>query len=287
MEPETQEVDPNAVVDPAAAAAADAGAAGADAQQQQQDPGAVDAAKPHGNAGKTPWYMARIHEETNKARAAEERATQEARRASDAEALLARMQGGAKPDAQQQPAAQPQRQAAVPQDQYQNDVRAGAEQLRFYENTNEVKQAGFAQFGTGFGAVLETLTAVGATSNDFVYDVLSVDKANAHVIFDTLAKDPERAAALVNMNPRARIAELTRMTMTDVKPAAQSQGQQQAKPASISKAPAPKPAVEPSAPAGESDWLDPAKLDNMTEAEANAMFSRQWDAKYSGRGRAA
>lgn len=287
MDPEIQEVDPNANVDPgASAAAADAGAAGADAQQQQ-DQGADGAAKPHGNAGKTPWYMARIHEETNKARAAEERATQEARRAADAEALLARMQSGAKPDGQPQPAAQPQPRAAVPQDQYQHDVRAGAEQLRFYENTNEVKQAGFAQFGTGFGAVLETLTAVGATSNDFVYDVLSVDKANAHVIFDTLAKDPERAAALVNMNPRARIAELTRMTMTDAKPAAQSQGQQQAKPASISKAPAPKPAIEPSAPASETDWLDPAKLDNMTEAEANAMFSRNWDAKYSGRGRAA
>jgi len=290
MSEENQEVDPNTNADPAA----DAGAGAADAQQQdgqqQQDQGADGQPKAHGNAGKTPWYMSRIHEETNRAREALAAREAAERRAADAEALLARMQGGQKADGQQQQVtAQPQRQA-VPQDQYQRDVIQQAERLNLYQNSNDVKQAGFSTFGAGFGDVLQTLTAVGATSDDFVYDVISVDKANAHVLLEKLAQDPDVAVNLVNMHPRQRIAELTRMAMKEGKPGAnarQGGGEQQAKPAAISRAPAPKPAIEPSAPAGEADWLDPNKLDNMTEAEANAIFSRNWDAKYSGRGRAA
>src|SRR6185312_11344868 len=98
-----------------------------------------------------------------------------------------------------------------------------------------------AQFGPAFQGALTILNAANVVNNDeFVADLIAVDRANAHVMLERLAKEPERAAALASLSSRQRIAELTRMSLQppakDEKPA----------PPGVSKAPAPPPYVAPS-----------------------------------------
>lgn len=272
MDPKNQTADPNASSDPAVVADPNVGSS---AQEPGATENAGDPTKPHGNAGKTPWYMTRINEETNKRRELENQAADAMRRANDAEALLSRLQQDDKAPAGEQ---QPKRQGPT-QEQYANDIMREASRLRFYEDSAAVKTAGVAKFGASFSDMLNTLTAIGATTDDFVLDVLTVDKVNAHVILKTLADEPERAASLAGMNSRQRIAELTRMAMAEPQKGGRA-AQDEPTARAVSRAPAPKPIIQPSASANEGDWMDPEKLDKMSEDEANAMFSSRWNEKY-------
>lgn len=246
-----------AVVDPAVAAAADPPAG----DDPPADPPADPPSDPttHGNKGKTPWFLQRISEESAKARAADERAAKFEREAVDARALAERLQAGDKPDQRPAPRGTSEVDPAL--------VRAEAQRQRLYEDTLDIRNAGMGAF-QDFNQTLGVLNAIGATSDDFVADVIAAsDKASAHVIFDKLAKDPEKAASLVGMDSRRRTAELTRMSMTaapaaDAKPAA-------AKPAapakSVSKAPAPPPPVDPSASKTIDGYSDEATDEQFTE----------------------
>lgn len=217
---------------------------------------------PHGNKGGTPWFTKRISELSHRASSAEERAR-------IAEEALQRAQQGATPPSDPAAARTTQQQ---PQN-FETAVRSEAERLRLYEDTVAVKNAGLAVY-PDFNNSLNLLTAVGATEDDFVKDVLAVDRANAHAIFHKLAQDPEKAAALAGMSSRARIAELTRMTM----PAAAAPAVEPAKPApkaaaapapkQVSKAPPPAPPVEPSA-VKVVDW----RADGSSEED----FQRGWE----------
>lgn len=259
-----------ATTDPAATppAAVVADPAAADppppASDAEPEPAVVPAPAEHGNKGKTPWYMTRISEESNARRVAEERA-----RIAE-EALARQPNGGAAA-----PAAEPARPAPQPiQQNFETAVRTEAQRLRLYEDTVAVKNAGLAAH-PDFNSSLNILTAIGATEDDFVQDVLAVDRANAHEIFHKLALDPEKAAVLAGMSSRARIAELTRMTMPAAAPAADPKvdpkppAKAPAAPAAkqVSKAPPPAPPVEPSA-VKVVDW----RADTSSEAEFQAGF---------------
>ena len=140
-----------------------------------------------------------------------------------------------------------------------------------------VRNAGENEF-KDFGETLGILNAIGATNDDFVSDLLAVDKAGAHKILDKLAKDPEKAASLVGMDSRRRIAELTRMAdapKTEVKPAAEVVP----KPAAISRAPAPKPALSPLAAGPEVDPTTPEGNEKMSDAQ----FEKWYKDKYQRR----
>ena len=283
-----QNTDPNVAADPNVADQANQAAQDAAAAAGTGAGDGPGSAKPHGNAGKTPWYMTEIAELRGKKRGLEQESQANAQRAADAEALLSRLQnGGQNKDGQQQHAPQQQQPAqrtdAVSPEQYQADVTREAARMNLYENSNDVRAAGFATFGAGFGETLTKLNAIGVTADDIVLDILSIDKANAHVILDKIAKDEDKAASLVRMSPRQRIVELTRMTMAENKQAGAAGAASGQNQAGISRAPPPKPAFQSSAPAAETDWMDPEKLDKMSEQEANAMFSRQWDTKYARR----
>ena len=161
----------------------------------------------------------------------------------------------------------PQPQPAVPDAQeIDRLVDQRAEAKRFAEDTVNVKNAGLAAFGANFDTTLGILTSIGVTNDDVVADILAADKANAHILLDKLAADPERASALVRMNSRARIAELTRMSMTTTAPAKPAAAAPPAR--QVSRAPAPPPPVEPSA-SKEVDW----RLDEASDAD----FSRGWE----------
>lgn len=253
-----------------------AAAAGGD-PPEPEPPGDPEPPAPREDGRKNPWYLKRISDEAEARRQAEEDARQARQEAADAKAIAARLQAGDTPP----PAA---RAPAGQQDDFQTAVRNEALRQRLFEDTMAVKNAGLAKF-SDFNDTLGVLNAIGATNNDFVMDVLAVDKANAHAIFDRLAKDPEKAASLVGMDSRRRTAELTRMSMTaaaeaktpTAEPAAKTPDGKTPPARQVSRAPAPPPPIEPSTSTTK-DW----RRDDATDAEFDAGFKEQ-QAKRSAR----
>lgn len=228
----------------------------------------------HGNRGQTPWFMREIpklREEKQEERTGRLAAEQ---RAKDLEAIIERMQ--ANPTAVPPPGPAVRQPAKQPDD-FSAAVKAQAAHDRFIEDTLGVRQAGITKF-PDFLESLRILEAVGVTSSDdFVADVLAVDKGTAHEIFDKLAKDPEKAASLVGMDSRRRIAELTRMAdapKPEPKPAV-AEAPKPAAPA-ISRAPAPKPAVSPLAAAPDVDPTTPDGNDKMDDKAWEAWYKAKY-----------
>lgn len=221
---------------------------------------APEPVKEHGNKGKTPWYMERINEETNKRREIETQLEQARRERTEAQALAERLQGGDK-EAPRARTDEPDIEALV---------EARASQKLFNQDCNDVAALGQASI-PDFNQKLADLRSVGVVSDDFLKDIFAVDKANAHKILDNLAQDLERANMMTRMDSRKRIAELTRMNMAEaVKPAAPIVR------SGVSKVPAPKPIVEAVTDgSGEMDLAND-KLDNDT-------WSKLWDKKYKKR----
>lgn len=159
------------------------------------------------------------------------------RRAADAEAMLERLQN-----------ANREIEPTPPKNTNIDDlVLARAAKLKLDDDRKALVSAGATAFGTeAFNEAAELAAAYGCVSDEFVRDVLAVDRSKAHEIYMELAKDPEKATSLANMDSRNRIAALTRMTMTT--PAKVEPAKPTLAPAKqISKAPAPPPPIEPSA----------------------------------------
>jgi len=211
--------------------------------------------------------VAEVRGERRQERAAREAAEQ---RAADLQAIIDRLQAGGDPAAAAAAAARPAAPVAPTPGQRPADfdaaVKAQAAKDRLYEDTLVVRSAGEAKF-PDFNQSLGILTAIGATNDDFVSDLLAVDKGAAHEIIDRLAKDPEKAASLVTMDSRRRIAELTRMADA-IKPEAPKPAEP-AKPAApvVSRAPAPAPRMAPVAPAAEIDPRTPEGNEKMSDAQ--------------------
>lgn len=224
----------------------------------------------------------RVGEETTKRQQFEQRATQAEQRAADLQAILDRMQTERPADpanptpAPRAPAAQPAATRSAAGPEFDAAVRAQAQHDRFVADTVDVRSAGEAKF-PDFVDTLHVLTAIGATTDDFLSDLLAVDKSGAHEILDKLAKDAEKAASLVRMEPRRRIAELTRMSDA-LKPAAADPAAAAAKPAAAaqSRAPAPKPVIVPQAATAEVDPTTPEGNDKMDDAQ----FEKWYKGKY-------
>ncbi len=220
----------------------------------QLDPPAPE---PKIDGRKDPWFLKRIADESARARAAEQRA-------SDAEALAARLQASGNP-----PVADPPRVPNLPPEDFNASVRAEAQRMRLSEDSTAVRDAGLKEFGAEFGQSLGILTAVGATSDDMVLDLIAVDKANAHKILASLAKDPEKAASLVGMDSRRRIAELTRMADAITAPTSSTPAPKPGAtpPKQVSRAPNPAPPVDPSA-SKTVDW----RTDDASDEEFDRGF---------------
>lgn len=210
--------------------------------------------KEHGNKGKTPWYMERINEETNKRRAIEDQLAQKAREAEEARALLERLQGGDKS------VTAPARQ----NNDFDAAVRAEAEKLRTDDQIKTVARAGLSSYADWM-VKADVLHKANAASPEFVLDVLAVDPANAHKILYALANDPDRAFHLSSLDSRSRIAELTRISMSETKTAAPAAP----KPAAVSKVPAPRPVLEATRSP------DETPEDEMTDAQWSAWRKKQ------------
>lgn len=213
--------------------------------------------------------IAEVREEKRQERSLREAAEQ---RAADLQAILERMQAGDKPP---EPVVKP---AAAPQGtDFKAAVRAQAAIERMYEDSRAVLATGQAKFAD-FDDSLAKLNDVNVMNDEFVADLLAVDKEGAHVIIDKLAKDLQRATSLAGMDSRRRIAELTRMAdapKTEPKPVVEAP-----KPTNtISRAPAPKPAVSPLSAAPDIDPTTPEGNEKMSDRQ----FEKWYKDKYQKR----
>lgn len=214
----------------------------------------------HGNAGKQPWFVKAISD-----RDAELEQTR--RELAAARELAERLQAG---DTKTSPPDNQRSQQVDPE-----LVRREAQRQRFLEDVNDLKSKGLGQFGQAFNETINTLTATGAATDDFVADVMAVDKANAHILLATIAKDPERAVALAQMNSRQRIAELTRMTMAPA-----STNDNKTTPTTpkttVSRAPAPPPPLNPGGKKAV-DW----RADDASDDEFDAGFREMMERRHA------
>jgi hypothetical protein len=249
-------------VDPAVAAAADPPAV---ENEPAPEPEPAKPAEP----AKKPWFLERISQESARALEAQTRADAAERRAREAEALAERLRAGQNTDGHREP--EPRH--APPQD-HQATIRAEAQKLRLYEDSAEVKRQGLAKYGSGFNDTLAILNAAGAVSDDFVSDVLAIDRSNAHDLFHKIASDPETAASLAQMDPRRRIAELTKMSLAPAKAVETAPSAQK----SVSKAPPPPPKID----AGTSQAKAPYS-DDMTDEEFTATWKERMAKRQGGR----
>jgi hypothetical protein len=223
------------------------------------------------NPNSPKWALDRISEEARRARAAEEELARERAGRQSAEELLRRLQSGA-PNANAT-AAPPNPQQQSPSGR-QAEIAAEAARQRFLEDINDTVAKGLSQFGhDSFTGTVNTLTAIGA-NDEFLADVLAVDKANAHQLFQKIAAEPERAATLARMPSRQRIAEIARMTVAqgNAAPANGSNAAPTTPAASatvVSKAPAPPPPIQAGASqVQEKHWWD----ENLDGTELDRIF---------------
>jgi hypothetical protein len=267
MTTETTTTDPNPPpVDPAVAAAASAAAANPPLADAPADLPAPDPAlapgdppepgeRPHGNKGKTPWYLNRISEESEARRQAEARAQ-------ELQAMLERK--STDPAA---PAAPKADDAAI-----ETRARQIAQETLNNERIGSVISAGVAKFADWDDRTAK-LAAAGAATPAFVLDVVAVDPVNAHVILNALADDLQKAAHLAKMDTRTRTIELVKMSMAanqTAQPAPAVDPKPPVPPKTVSRAPPPPPPVDPGA-SQSVDW--------RSDKASDDDFSRGWEAR--------
>ncbi len=262
-------------VDPAMAAAATEGAdppePAGDPAPQPGDPAPEPKPPKH---GLPPGVINELTGLRGKARELEQRALQAERQAAEAQALAERLSRGDK-DA---PAA-PQRPAPAATDESEIDRRA--DYKLFLRDVGTMRERGFQQFGRQqFSETINALAAVGADTDAFVSQVIAVDPQNAHALLQTIGQDLERAVSLVGMEPNRRIAELTRMAMAasaapKTEPKTDAVPVVPAAPAkTVSRAPAPAPAVDPGA-SKVIDWRSDKATDEQFDAGFKDMMAKR------------
>jgi hypothetical protein len=256
-------VDPAVVVDPAAV---DPAVADPPAAPVQPQPAMVPLRV----------MQERVGEETTKRQAAEEAARVAIERARSFEEITKRLQADPKATP---PAADPTAtRAPAPADpQFQTAVQQEAARQRFNDDVQLVSESGLKTYGAKWTEAITALNAYGANSEEFVSNVMDVDKSKTHDIMFQIAQDGELAVRLTKMAPTRRIAEITRMVMAqtaaaDPKPAVDAKPADPKPAAALSRAPAPKPAIAPHAPAPD---IDPRTPDGDAK-----MDDKEWEAWY-------
>lgn len=213
------------------------------------------------------WGWDRLHEESNKRQAESAARAAAEKRAKDAEELLARLQK--QPDPNSPP---PQRVPEPSKADFEAAVRQEASKLTMAQARNEIIRNGYSEFGKAkFDEAANILAALNCVGDDFISDAVAVGGTSTHKLLAKLAAEPERAANLSMMDSRARIAELTRMSMAEPEPKAEVH---QPFTGALSKAPPPKPKIDPT----QASLSDPNDL--MDENISDDEFWHRYQNKY-------
>lgn len=200
----------------------------------------------------------------------EEAKTEQARKeAADARALADRLaKGDGTGEALKPPAPSPRT-----LDDAEIDRRA--DYKLFLREVADMRQIGETSFGKDeFNGVVQSLAAYGADNDEFIRQVMAVDRGNAHGLLKDIAEDPARAIGLVNMNPTQRMAELTRMSIATKTKTAEPKVDAKVTPRAISTAPKPAPAISSSTSATP-DWrTDKASDEDFTKGFNEMLKNR-------------
>jgi hypothetical protein len=172
--------------------------------------------------------------------------------AADARQLAERLAKGDKPDST--PLVAP-RTPPAPDDA---EIDRRAAQRVFERDVASVSATGAREFGAEWQKTINGLNAIGI-DNNFLAQVIDVDREVAHAVLQDLGEDLERAARLVKLTPTQRIAEFTRMADAKTKKAEPAPPPPAPEPkaapkAVVSKAPPPAPAITPRTMKPPGDW---------------------------------
>ncbi len=194
------------------------------------------------------------------------------RRETEANALIERLQRGDKSGDKPPEPQQWQPRTVPPTQQPSEEVERAAVQVVINRDIANVNQKGMSEYGSRWNDTVNALSAFGVNTPDFIVDVIDIAGPDAAKMMYDIAQDGERAVALANMSKTRRISEITRMTMTE--PARAPDGKfQKEPPKQVSKAPAPAPAVSPSA-TKDVDWRQSDDEDTFTRG-FNEMMERR------------
>ena len=223
----------------------------------------VESPKPAKPQEMPKWGWERLHEETAKRQAETTARAAAEQKAKDLEEMLSRMQKGQ----QQQP------EPATPRVQnpaeFDMAVQRKAAEMSMANSIEEIIRNGQAEFGAAvFDDKSRALVSLNCGSPEFLSDVMAVEGRNAHKLLVKIADDPPRAVALAAMSSKSRIAELTRMAMSE-----KVDSPTVPVPSTVSKAPAPQPKIAPT----QASLGDPNDL--MDENISDDEFFKRWKAK--------
>jgi hypothetical protein len=189
-------------------------------------------------------------------------------RARDAQSLAERL---AKGEAAHMPGAQQetQRSAPVIDDE---EVNRRAAQIIHSRDVQSLGNNLREQFGQArFAEADKALAALAPDGgSEFLQSLIAVTKTEAHKILNDLTDKPAELQRIINLDPISRAAELTRMSIVTTSAAESAPAARKG----VSRAPAPAPAVEPSATKVR-DW-DAINTDPKT---SDAEWSKAWEAR--------
>ena len=226
----------------------------------------------------------RVGEETTKRQTAEQRAIAAENRNKEFEQIVQRLQKPADPA---NPASVVERAPiapapiARPGDVDQNAIAIARQQLTL----QSVSEAGIKAYGEKWDEAITALNAYDANTVDFVMGVVAVDQTKAHEIMFQLSKEPEKTLALAKMPLERRIAEITRMAdkmpqtpAPEIKADPAVPAPKPAEP--ISRAPAPKPALAPLAPAPAVDPTTPEGNEKIEDKDWEKWWKTEGENKF-------
>ncbi len=232
--------------------------------KDKDDANKAGAAKRRANAPK--WAMEEIANQRARVREKEEALAAKDREIENLRQMAERAGSGAADTKGGAAPGTPRRTEFGSKDEFDRAVREEAAQREFAKATQDIFDAGLAAYSDDFNDALKVTNGLGVTSdNEFVADLVAVDKPNAHKIINELSQTPEVAKRLLAMSSRQRVAELTKMSLKMQEGAGKGSTRQ------VSRAAAPLRALEGSAGTDDNDLGDNVPDD---------VWSARFDKKY-------
>lgn len=160
-------------------------------------------------------------------------------------------------------------------DEFQTAVKAEAGRLAFLKECEDIHAVGTQSF-KDWTETIGIINAIGASSDNFLQDVIAADRANAPALLHELANDPTMARRLVAMDARNRVGALAKMAVkieAAAKPTTAANGSATPPPKPLSKAPAPMAKID-------AGGMNTPDTDLYSDNTPDAAWSKAFDKKF-------